>query len=458
VLPFAVTLVAAQGVITIASYAAASAATAFLPHLIPLAAVLAVGGVWGADRVVRRRSSPDLTSDWSPEGTSAALAILGVALVLRLLALPMAPVLSNDVYRYAWDGRVVLSGHNPYRLAPEAAELAPLRDDLWRQMDHKEVPTVYPPFALAVFAAAAATPAPLVVLRALLALADLGLCALLLLIAREIGVSPWRTIWYAWSPLAVIEGAGQGHVDVLAVAAAGAAVLLVVRRRALGAGVAAAAGVLAKLGPVLALPMWARQSRRPLVLLAAAGAVLVVTLLPVAASVGVPPGLVTYGVRWEFNGPLFEPLWRVLDAAHADVWVKGLLDRAKEVTGRHALFDPLYHYAYPQFLAKLVLAALLAVALVRSLLDRQPVAGTGRLFGWALLVSATVYPWYLLWVLPWAALARQRAWLLVCAVAPLVYLPGLLGWEYFPWIWLAAWGPAAVAALALPGWRRWSSA
>ena len=263
----------------------------------------------------------------------------------------------------------------------------------------------------------------------------------------------------------------------LAVTAAAAAVLLVVCSRkegagrvrwAIGAGAAAAAGVLAKLGPLLALPMWARQSRRPLVLLAVAGALLVVGLLPVAATVGVPPGLVTYGVRWEFNGPLFEPLWRGLDLLHADAWVKGRIDWAKEVTGRYALFDPLYHYAYPQFLAKLVLAALLAAALVRSWFERDPLAGTGRLFGWALLASATVYPWYLLWVLPWAALARHRAWLLVCALAPLVYLPGLVdrpGWELFPWIWLAAWGPPALVAAAglvrpawRRGWTRWPSA
>jgi len=481
-----------QGTSTIASWATTPAANPFVPALIPVLAVIAVGVLWGADRVLRRRSCSDLTSDRPSGGRDVEIAVLGVALVLRLLALPMAPVLSNDIYRYVWDGRVVLSGENPYRLAPEAEELAALRDDLWRQMDHKEVPTVYPPVALGAFAAAAATPAPLVAWRMLLTGVDLGLCVLLLALARTLDLSPWRTIWYAWSPLAVIESAGQGHVDVLAVTAAVAAVLLVVRSRgdgargggfraAAGAGAAAAVGVLAKLGPLLALPLWARQSRRPLVLLLVAGALLVLGLLPVAATVGVPPGLVTYGVRWEFNGPLFEPLWRGLALVHADAWAKGLLDQAKAATGRDSLFDPLYHYAYPQFLAKLVLAGLLAVALVRSLFERRPLAGTGRLFGWALLASATVYPWYLLWVLPWAALARHRAWLLVCALAPLVYLPGLVdladlaalvhgpGWELFPWFWLVAWGPPALVAavaLAVPAWRwgwsrkaeRWSSA
>jgi hypothetical protein len=230
-----------------------------------------------------------------------------------------------------------------------------------------------------------------------------------------------------------------------------------------GAGAAAAAGALAKLGPLLALPMWARQSRRPVILLVSAGLLLLVGFLPVVATVGVPPGLLTYGVTWEFNGPLFEPLWRGLDAVGADVWVKGRLEDLKELTGGHAFWNRFYPYAYPQFLAKVLLALLLAAALGLSLFDRRPVAGTGRLFGRALLVSATVYPWYLLWVLPWAALARHRGWLLAVALSPLVYLPGLLEPlvaappELFPWFWAAVWGPPAVAALVSPRWRRWRS-
>ncbi|MGD2115271.1 MAG: hypothetical protein PVG07_09475 [Acidobacteriota bacterium] len=440
--------------------------------------------------MLARRASSDLTSDGvrtAPDDgatdRSVDATVLGVALVLRLLALPMAPVLSNDVYRYVWDGEAVLSGANPYRLAPEAPELAPLRaraGEIWDRMHHKDVPTVYPPLALGLFTLAAATPFPVAALGVLLTSADLVLCALLLALAREIGVPPRRTIWYAWSPLAVVETAGQHHVDALAVTAAVAAVLLVVRARrraqpadggrargsspaAIGAGAAAAAGALAKLGPVLALPMWARQSRRPWTLLAVAGLLLAAGFLPVAAAVGVPPGLLTYGVTWEFNGPLFEPLWRGLDAVAADDWVKGRLEDLKTLTGEHAFWNRFYPYAYPQLLAKVLLAPLLAGALLLSLVSRRPVAGTGKLFGRALLVSATVYPWYLLWVLPWAALARHRGWLLAAALSPLAYLPGLLeplgagSPELFPWFWAAVWGPPAVAALVSPRWRRWST-
>jgi len=467
---------AMQAIITVASHAETPVATSS----IPVAIVLAFGLLVVADRSLAPRSSSDLTSDLLARGRGMSIVVLGGALALRLLALPMAPVLSNDVFRYAWDGRAVLSGANPYRLAPEADELLSLRrenPEIWSRMHHQEVPTVYPPLALGLFAVGAATPVPVGAIKVLLAAADLALCALLLALARRLDLSPVRTIWYAWNPVAVVEVAGQGHVDGLAVALAVAAVLLVVRSRAESeaegesrprtgsraaavAGLAAAGGALAKLGPLLALPMWARQSRRPVALLLAAAALLAVGFLPVAATVGVPPGLLTYGVQWEFNGPFYEPLWRGLDFVGADGWVKGRLEALKEATGEYEVWNRFYPYAYPQFLAKAVMAPVLGLALLLSLVERRPVAGTGKLFGRALLVSATVYPWYLLWVLPWAALGRQRAWLLAVALAPLSYLPGLLpegsAPELFPWVWALVWGPPAVVAL-VPGWRRWSS-
>ena len=74
--------------------------------------------------------------------------VLAVALLLRLLALPLAPSLSDDVHRYLWDGRVAASGANPYRLTPNDPDLTGLRDDLWQRTAHRDVATVYPPLAL----------------------------------------------------------------------------------------------------------------------------------------------------------------------------------------------------------------------------------------------------------------------------------------------------------------------
>jgi hypothetical protein len=205
--------------------------------------------------------------------------------------------------------------------------------------------------------------------------------------------------------------------------------------------------VLAKLVPLFALPVWSRGSGRPLRFLAAAGAVMVVGFLPVAvATGGVPPGLVTYGVSWEFNGPLFEPLSSLIDEAGAAPAVKAGLDELKRLTGRHDFWNRFYPFVYPELLAKLVLAAAFGAVVLASVFGRdpgwrQPVVASGRLFGALLLCSATLYPWYLLWVLPWAALCRHRAWLALSALVQLSYLSQTTGVPHLPWIFLLIWVP-----------------
>jgi hypothetical protein len=383
--------------------------------------------------------------------------LLLVALVLRLPLLALPPSWSDDALRYLWDGRVIASGANPYRLAPESAELAALRDELWRRLPHREVPTVYPPLALGAFSIAAHAPKPLLAWKVVATAADLAVCALLWLLARRRGLPPARAAWWALCPLVMLETAGMGHVDVLGAAAMVAAVLWLDRRDLAGAfaaGAAAAAGALVKLAPLVALPMWARGSRRPAAFLAVAIALTAAGLLPVALSVGgVPPGILTYGVSWEFNGPLYEPLWRLLDAAGAAPAAARLVDAAKQATGLYTQLNGVYPFLYAQFLAKLVLAAGAAAAILASLRRRDPVRGGLFLFGSLLLCSATVYPWYLLWVLPWAALEGHRPWLLAAALAPLAYLPQLREVALFPAVWAAVWGPPALLAVA-DWWRR----
>ena len=386
--------------------------------------------------------------------------ILLVATALRVLLLPLPPTLSYDVLRYVWDGRVVVSGHNPYALPPEAEALSGLRDELWEGMDHREVPTVYPPLALAFFSLAALAPlssaGQIVVLKALLAAADLAACIALVYLVRRRGVPLRRVLWYAWNPLVVLEVAGMGHVDALGVAAMVAAVLWL-RTSVLGSAAAASAGVLAKLVPLILLPSWGLASRRPLVFWAAAAALLCLTLLPVGLSTGgVPPGLQEYGVSWEFNGPLFEPLWRAFEALDSPARVETWLNRRKDASGDIEFWNRWYPLNYPQLHAKLVLLGVLGIGVLWTLRSRDPVAGTGRLMSFVMICSATLYPWYLLWILPWAALCRQRAWLTLAGLSLLSYLPRLVpGVELFPWVFAVIWIPFFLLLVRFP---RWSTA
>src|SRR5687768_4890595 len=77
-----------------------------------------------------------------------------ILLVLMLLRLPLAfhpSSLSPDLYRYRWDGRVALAGHSPYRYPPADSRLATLRDPSFPRIEHREIRSVYPPWAQLLF-------------------------------------------------------------------------------------------------------------------------------------------------------------------------------------------------------------------------------------------------------------------------------------------------------------------
>lgn len=388
--------------------------------------------------------------------TSLGLAMVLVAVSLRLLMVFVPPTLSDDVYRYIWDGRVVQSGFNPYLLPPDAPQLAHLRDELWDGLSHRDVATVYPPVAEALFAVAAWLPAPVYSLKAMLALTDGGTCILLLLLVRRWRLPQERVLWYAWNPLVTLEIAGMGHIDGLAVALIVLTTLLLAgnERRVGITAVIAGAAVLTKLVPMLALPTWARQSRRHWRFMLLAGAVSLAGLLPLITTAGgMPPGLLRYAVSWEFNGPLFEPLWRALDSLDFPAAIHHGLDRLKETTGRHDFWNRFYPLNYPQLWAKVFLALGLAAALFWAWRERDTARSMQRIFGAVLIFSATVYPWYAIWVLPWAAMRRSPAWLMLTALLFLSYLPQFTSVALYPWIYLAIWVPFLLVQV---GTRRWS--
>ncbi|MEM7048702.1 MAG: hypothetical protein AAF604_03545 [Acidobacteriota bacterium] len=384
------------------------------------------------------------------------VALLGIALLMRLPLLTLPPTLSDDILRYLWDGRVAAAGQNPYALAPEAAELAPLRDDLWQALPHRQVPTVYPPLAVGLFSIAARLPASQQVLKGALAGADLLAAWGLIAIARRRHWPVARVVLFAWNPLLALESAGMGHIDALGVAATVAVVAALVgpRRDGRAAPLAAAAGILAKLAPVAAVPMWGRQSGRPWRFVLLAGGTSLVAFAPVLlATGGPPPGWLTYGVSWEFNGPLFEPLWRLVDRLGVAAGLHHLLDLVKAGTGHHEGWNRLYPWIYPKLIAKTLLALLMGLAVWRSWRRPDPVRGTAELFAALLLCSATFYPWYITWMMPWAALLRRHSWLLLSALLPLSYLPQFSNLPLMPWLFAAIWGPFFLLEIH----RRWSS-
>jgi hypothetical protein len=148
------------------------------------------------------------TIKWSPG------LIFLVAAVLRILFVVRPPELSDDLYRYLWDGLQVLGAHNPYTDAPiNILAHSNASHHLLRVMNHPELTTIYPPAAQVIFAAGTSLGGGFAGFKFLLAAMDLATCALIVKLLSNVGLPAWRAILYAWHPLPILEIASSGHID-----------------------------------------------------------------------------------------------------------------------------------------------------------------------------------------------------------------------------------------------------
>src|SRR5262249_17954162 len=136
----------------------------------------------------------------------ALATILLVGIAMRCLLLPGTPV-SNDLFRYIWDGRVQAAGINPYFHVPSAEVLTPLRDGaIYPYINRADyAPTIYPPTSQIVFyLVTRISEAPIAMKAAMLAFEALAVWAMLRLLALR-GLPRSRILLYAWHPLPVWE-------------------------------------------------------------------------------------------------------------------------------------------------------------------------------------------------------------------------------------------------------------
>ncbi len=319
---------------------------------------------------------------------AAGLFVMAVALATRAALLPVAPTLSDDMYRYVWEGRVIASGADPYRLSPRDTALAPLRDSrIWPHVNHPELATIYPPAAEAGFAFVAAVSPTLEAMKVWNVLHDVALVGVLLAWCAGTAGGAAAALVYAWNPLVLVEYAGSGHNDPTALVWVAAAFLLA-RRRPVLSGVALAIGALVKLAPLLALPFlfrrWNWTARLACLALLVPGLVSFAWLTRGAHS-----GLRAYWEGWQNNALLFE-------------WIENL-------TGRFSLARAV------------AIVTVVTTALVAWRKAWSAERATRDVTRAAALVSPVLHPWYLGWLVVFEPLAPSAAWLALSLTVMLSY-------------------------------------
>jgi hypothetical protein len=359
-----------------------------------------------------------------------------------LVAAP--PALSDDLWRYVHDGRVVAAGWNPYLRPPSDEALDVVAGPERARVNHPDVRTAYPPLAEALFAAVVMLGGGAGALKAVLAACGLGLVGLtaaLLGPARR-----WRVVAVAWHPLLLLEVAGSGHVDVAAVLALLASAWALQRGRRVVAAALLVTGAWVKLLPAAVAIPWARRlgvATAPALVLAAAA---VLPPLLVSLPEGEQPGLAAYAEHWDFNGIVYPWLRSAVETA-------GLMEALQALTERAA--PALSPWMGPQYTTRALLGAGWLVLLALGLARCGPEAGGEGVERAAFLACAgfvlltpTLHPWYALWVLPFAVLRGSTAWTWLCGAVGLSYASAIAAgggaWQELDWPRWLQHGPFAV--------------
>src|SRR5713101_5351847 len=346
--------------------------------------------------------------------------VFGLALsaLWQIQFLRTSPGLDDDIHRYVWDGRVQRLGYNPYIVVPSDPGVASLHTSETRTLNNPEVPSPYPAGAQLFFRAVTSIHESAFALKVAFVVCDLAIVFVLLDVLRCTRQGEHWVLAYAWHPLLAIEVAGSGHVDIVGVLLLLVSAAALLRRWRAVAAMSFGLAVAVKLLPIVLLPLYWRRVR----MRDAALAAIVVGLLyvPFFNHGRIPIGsLGTYVQRFRFNDPVFATLERV---------------------------------AAPQLVAGLaVLVGLFTAIWMR----RKSAQESLDAFAWpmaaSLFCAPVIYPWYLLWMLPFLRSTSTLPILVwTLSILPTYYVWHLrtVGrpWLVPDWIVILEYGSVAVAA------------
>lgn len=330
---------------------------------------------------------------------------IGLCLLLALAArvpLALKPAGTfDDTHRYSWDARLQRAGLNPYLVVPNDPQYDGLHTRDTRLMNNADVPSPYPPGAQMFFLAVTAFGESAVAFKLALVLSEAVTVILLMSWLRRIGKEPAWVLAYAWHPVVVFETASAGHLDALGTMFVVAAAAALAWRWRLCAALALAAGVAVKFLPVVLAPLLFRRVRWTHAL--GAAVLLGVLYVPFREGWRISPGSLGAVIdRFRFNQLLFEPV-----AALAGT-------RAAVVVA--------------------LVAGLSTAAVIRARGRELHPAAWAWPIAVALLCSPVVYPWYLVWLVPFLV-TRATLPLLVWSIA---IIPTYVVWQQSraggPWV------------------------
>jgi alpha-1,6-mannosyltransferase len=355
-------------------------------------------------------------------GFSRRVVITGLLLAavwqIEFLRLPSG--VDDDIHRYVWDGRLQRLGLNPYLVVPSDPGVRDLHTNETRSLNNPDLPSPYPAGAQLFFRAVTAIHESTFALRVAFVVCEFLIVFVLFDVLRGTRQGAHLVLAYAWNPLLAIEVAGSGHIDIVGVLLLVVSAAALIRRWRTIAAVALGLAVAVKFLPIVLVPLyWKRVRIRD----AAIGSVVFGSLYAPFLNHGrIPIGsLGTYIQSFRFNGPVF-----------------AALDK----------------FVAPQLLAGL---ALLIGLLISIWLRSANPEWSLDLFAWpmaaSLLFAPAVFPWYLIWLVPFLVSSSTWAiaiWTVSIFATYVQWHMRALGhpWGALPsWVMMVEYGFVAISAV-----------
>ena len=243
------------------------------------------------------------------------------AVIFRMVFLLSIPALSDDFYRFIWDGKLWAEGINPFAHIPvffmDNPELAPagINNDLFNLINSPTHYSVYPPIpqfinVLAVWLSGNSILGAVVVIRTSLFLAEIGTILLLYKLLQPSTTQRFMASAYALNPLVIIEITGNLHHEGFMIFFFIAFIYYFKQNKIILAAGLLSASVASKLIPLIILPylLLKIRGRQRIVFFITFTLSLVLLFAPLLNQSffsGMQDSLTLYYQKLEFNGGLY---------------------------------------------------------------------------------------------------------------------------------------------------------
>ena len=318
------------------------------------------------------------------------------SILLRALLLFSIPGLSDDIYRFIWDGRLIFNGLDPFAELPPAYldQGVGLTSGLFEQLNSQDYFTIYPPLNQAIFFLSVVfTPESeiwsIVIIRVVILTFEIGNIRLIRKLLKHYGLPQKYGLLYALNPLVILELTGNLHFEGILIFFLLLALWYYEQNRLFRSALFFGLSVAAKFLPLIFLPLMVKKiglKNGVFYCLIVIG-VLALNFLPVWDSAifkGTAESLELYFQKFEFNGSIY-------------------------YLARWYGFETEGHNIIAKSGKWMAMATLISIT-IYSFLGKSKRLPENMVWVWALylLFATTVHPWYAIPLLALSVFTTKR--------------------------------------------------